>query len=40
MIQAKEYINRCDQVLKFNWIELEDNRVLFFYGIMPGSTLL
>jgi hypothetical protein len=39
MIQAKEYIERCDQVLKFNSIELEDNRSLWFYDITPGSTL-
>ncbi len=39
MIQTKEYINRCDQVLKFSSIELEDRRALFFYDIMPGLVV-
>ena len=39
MIQAKEYIARCKQVLKFNDITLEDSQTLLSYDIMPGSTL-
>ena len=39
MIQAKEYIARRKQVLKFKDVVLEDSQTLLSYDIMPGSTL-
>ena len=38
MIQAKEYIERDEQELKFKSVKLEDNYNLWHYGIAPGVT--